>query len=145
MEQLNRVELRGTVGSVYVKDFGNTRCVNFSVATNYCFKDREGCPVIETTWHRIIVWQEQCPNLDIIQKGAQLFSVSDLDFTETCHAFPRALVAKTCPSASLRFVCSDWWSGPLVTHTPGCLFQLAVDGSFPCVSTRGCHSQLMGV
>ena len=56
MEQLNRVELRGTVGSVYVKDFGNTRCVNFSVATNYCFKDREGCPVIETTWHRVIAW-----------------------------------------------------------------------------------------
>ena len=52
MEQLNRVELRGTVGSVYIKDFGTTRCVNFSVATNYCFKDREGCPVIETTWHR---------------------------------------------------------------------------------------------
>ena len=57
MEQLNRVELRGTVGSVYVKDFGNTRCVNFSVATNYCFKDREGCPVIETTWHRVIAWE----------------------------------------------------------------------------------------
>ena len=49
MEQLNRVELRGTVGSVYIKVFGTTRCVNFSVATNYCFKDREGCPVIETT------------------------------------------------------------------------------------------------
>ena len=59
MKQLNRVELRGTVGSVYVKDFGNTRCVNFSVATNYCFKDREGCPVIETTWHRVIAWENQ--------------------------------------------------------------------------------------
>ena len=59
MEQLNRVELRGTVGSVYVKDFGNTRCINFSVATNFCFKDREGCPVIETTWHRVIAWEDQ--------------------------------------------------------------------------------------
>ncbi len=59
MEQLNRVELRGTVGSVYVKDFGNTRCVNFSLATNYAFKDREGCPVIETTWHRVIAWENQ--------------------------------------------------------------------------------------
>ena len=59
MEQLNKVELIGTVGSVYVKDFGNTRCVNFSVATNHCFKDREGCPVIETTWHRVIAWESQ--------------------------------------------------------------------------------------
>ena len=73
MEQLNRVELQGTVGSVYVKDFGNTRCANFSLATNYVFKDREGCPVVETTWHRVVTWQgEGCPNLDIIQKGAQL-------------------------------------------------------------------------
>ena len=34
MEQLNKVELIGIVGSVYVKDFGNMSCVNFSVATN---------------------------------------------------------------------------------------------------------------
>ena len=59
MEQLNRVELRGTVGSIYIKEFGNTRCVNFSVATNHCFKYREGCPVIETTWHRVIAWESQ--------------------------------------------------------------------------------------
>jgi single-strand DNA-binding protein len=72
MEQLNSIELRGTVGSVYVKDFGNTKCANFSMATNYAFKDRDGCPVIETTWHRVIAWQEQCPDMDIIQKGAQL-------------------------------------------------------------------------
>ena len=59
MEQLNRVELRGTVGSIYIKEFGNTRSVNFSVATNHCYKDREGCPVIETTWHRVIAWESQ--------------------------------------------------------------------------------------
>jgi len=29
----------------------------FSVATNHCFKDREGCPVIETTWHRVLAWE----------------------------------------------------------------------------------------
>ena len=53
---MNRVELRGTVGSVYIKDFGTTRCVNFSVATNHAYKDREGCPVVETTWHKVIAW-----------------------------------------------------------------------------------------
>jgi len=57
MEQLNRVELRGTVGSVYVKEFGNTRCVNFSVATNHCYKSSQGEPVIETT-HRVIAWEK---------------------------------------------------------------------------------------
>lgn len=58
MEQLNKVELIGTVESVYIKEFGNTRCVNFSVATNHCFKDMSGCPVIETTWHRVLAWED---------------------------------------------------------------------------------------
>ena len=59
MEQLNRVELRGTVGSVYVKDFGTTKVANFSVATNDCYKSSQGEPVIETTWHRVIAWESQ--------------------------------------------------------------------------------------
>ena len=49
MEQLNKIELRGIIGSVYVKDFVNTKAANFSVATNHCYKDREGNAVIETT------------------------------------------------------------------------------------------------
>ena len=49
MEPLNRIELRGFVGSVYVKDFGNTKATNFSLATNYAYKDKSGGPVIETT------------------------------------------------------------------------------------------------
>ena len=49
MEQLNKVELIGTVGSVYVKEFGTTKVANFSVATNYCYKSSQGEPVIETT------------------------------------------------------------------------------------------------
>ena len=71
MEQLNRIELRGIVGSVYIKEFGNAKVANFSVATNYCYKDREGTPVIDTTWFRIVAWEgESIKNLDQIQKGA---------------------------------------------------------------------------
>ncbi len=73
MEQLNRVELRGTVGSIYIKDFGTTRCVNFSVTTNYCFKDREGCPVIETTWHRVLAWENRdTADAFKLEKGSQV-------------------------------------------------------------------------
>ena len=56
MEQLNKVELIGTVGSVYVKEFGTTKVANFSVATNYCYKSSQDEPVIETTWHRVTAW-----------------------------------------------------------------------------------------
>ena len=68
MEQLNRVELRGTVGSVYVKDFGNTKVANFSVATNYCYRSSQGEPVIETTWHRIMAW-DSTDNADAFRIG----------------------------------------------------------------------------
>ncbi|MBR5660636.1 MAG: single-stranded DNA-binding protein [Bacteroidales bacterium] len=79
MEQLNKVELIGTVGSVYVKDFGRTKCVNFSVATNHAYKDREGCPVIETTWHRVIAWDSP-DNADAfrISKGDQVHVIGRL-------------------------------------------------------------------
>ena len=67
MEQLNRIELRGIVGSVYVRSFGNEKVTNFSVATNYSYISKDGILVIETTWHRIVAWD--CPE---ISKGSQV-------------------------------------------------------------------------
>lgn len=49
MEQLNKIEIRGIVGSVYVKDFVNAKVANISVATNYGYTSRDGSAVIETT------------------------------------------------------------------------------------------------
>ena len=79
MEQLNRIELLGIVGSVNVKDFGTTRCVNFSEATNHAYKDREGCPVIETTWHRVIAWDSpDTKDAFRIGKGIQVHVIGRL-------------------------------------------------------------------
>ena len=73
MEQLNRIELRGIVGSVYIKDFGNAKVANFSVATNYCYKSSDGTPVIETTWHRIVAWEgEGIQDLHLLEKGCNV-------------------------------------------------------------------------
>ena len=70
MEQLNRIELRGIIGSVYVKDFVNAKVANFSVATSYGYKSSDGTPVIETTWHRVVAWEGNgiC-DLHRLQKG----------------------------------------------------------------------------
>lgn len=73
MEQLNKIELRGTVGSVYVKTFGNEKVTTFSVATNYSYVSRDGTPVIETTWHQVISWD--CPE---IGKGSQVHVIGRL-------------------------------------------------------------------
>ena len=70
MEQLNKVELRGVLGVVRVMPVGDTRYATMSVATNYFYKDSEGCPVIETTWHLVTAWEgKACPDLSVLQKG----------------------------------------------------------------------------
>ena len=70
MEQLNKIEIQGIIGSVYVKNFGNAKCANFSVATDYCYKSQDGCAVVETTWHHFVAWEGNLfKNLDQLQKG----------------------------------------------------------------------------
>jgi len=59
MEQLNRVELRGTVGSIRLSSIGNVNMARLSVATNFAYKDREGCAVIETTWHSVVAFEKE--------------------------------------------------------------------------------------
>ena len=74
MEQLNRIEIRGNVGSVNILKVGESRVAHFSVATNYAYKGRNGEPVIETTWHSVTVWEGKgIANLDVITKGASVY------------------------------------------------------------------------
>ena len=47
-QHINRVELQGIVGTSRVSNLGEKNAVSFSLATNYAFKDREGCHAIET-------------------------------------------------------------------------------------------------
>lgn len=74
MEQLNKIELRGNVGSVRILNAGGTRIAKISLATNYVYKNREGDPVIETTWHNISAWEgKNMPDLESIQRGDKLY------------------------------------------------------------------------
>ena len=71
MEQLNKIEIRGIVGSVYVKDFVNAKVANISVATNHGYTSRDGSAVIETTWHYVTAWVgKDIQNLKQLKKGS---------------------------------------------------------------------------
>lgn len=73
MEQLNRVELRGIVGSVRVQTFDENRMARIGLATNFAYKDREGTAVIDTSWHNVIAWEgRNIQNLEKIEKGTKL-------------------------------------------------------------------------
>lgn len=58
MESLNKIELRGTVGTSMTSDINGTRMCRFSVATNYAYRGHNNEPVIETTWHQVVSWEK---------------------------------------------------------------------------------------
>ena len=71
MEQLNRIEIRGIIGSVRVQNVGNTKVANISVATDYGYTTKDGSSIIETTWHYVTAWEgRDIQSLDQLQKGS---------------------------------------------------------------------------
>ena len=57
MESLNRIEIQGTLGRISTSMVGDKLHANFSVATNYAYKDANGNAIVETTWHRISAFE----------------------------------------------------------------------------------------
>ena len=72
MEFLNRIELVGVVGRIHKQTFSDRMVANFSVVTEYSFKDKNGASVVETTWHNIVAWQNGDMPLDLIERGTQV-------------------------------------------------------------------------
>lgn len=94
MEQLNKIELRGILGTIRVQNVGEQRYATMSVATNYCYKDGEGCSVIETTWHTVTAWEgKNCQDLTILQKGDPVHVIGRL----RCRRYTDAVgIDRTC-------------------------------------------------
>ena len=73
MEQLNKVELRGVVGSVRLQTYDENRMAKIRLETNYAYKDRDGTAVIDTSWHYITAWEgRNIQHLEKIGKGTRL-------------------------------------------------------------------------
>lgn len=74
IEQLNRIELVGVVGrNAKITNVGDSAVANFSMATNYAYKDKDGNAIIETTWHNVRAWKgRKMPALEHIKKGTWL-------------------------------------------------------------------------
>ena len=70
---LNRATIRGIVGAVKTVSYGDLKAANFSLCTDYAYTDKEGYPVVETTWFNINAFQNDNidgETIDKIQKGA---------------------------------------------------------------------------
>lgn len=101
MEQINRIELRGNVGSVKLQNFENRKMARISLATNFAYKDKLGSAVIETTWHNLIAWEgKNVSDLDKIKVGTMLQASGRMRFQRYKTAegeekeLPEVLVSK---------------------------------------------------
>lgn len=73
MEQINKIELIGIVGSVRLQHINDRQMAKFSVVTNRAYKNKEGAPVIETTWHNVTAFEgKNVQDLERIQKGCPI-------------------------------------------------------------------------
>ena len=76
MEDINRIELQGRVGTLRTNTVNGTMVANFSLATDLLYKNREGGGVSETTWHNVVAWaSREMPDLRRITKGTPVHVV----------------------------------------------------------------------
>lgn len=66
---INRTELQGIVHSVNLTKANGTTVAILVVCTEYTYRDAEGLPVIETTWHRVTCLGDRVKGLEEIRKG----------------------------------------------------------------------------
>ena len=79
MEHINRIELQGRVGTIRTNVVGQNKVANFSLATDYMYKTRDGSAISETTWHNIVAWAgKDIPELDTIAVGTALHVIGRL-------------------------------------------------------------------
>lgn len=74
MKSLNQVIFKGTVGrDARIANVNNRRVANFSVATEYNTKTKDGNYANETTWLNVSAWDGfGICNLDSLVKGAKV-------------------------------------------------------------------------
>lgn len=73
MEYINKVTIQGTIGGVKFRQVGGKSYLTFSVATNYAYKDNDGCVIVETTWHRVTSFMDVTdPQASLVRRGTNV-------------------------------------------------------------------------
>lgn len=71
---MNKVHLRGVVGSSSTQILNGKKLCRFSVATERAYRDPMGEARIDTTWHNVQAWEDgrRIPDLGLIRKGTRV-------------------------------------------------------------------------
>lgn len=74
MENLNQVELRGTVGNVRYQGNKEKPMVIFSLCTTRAYVGADNNAVIENTWHDVVAFEgRNVQALDKVVKGSKVY------------------------------------------------------------------------
>ena len=87
MDFINKIELRGVVGSCRVANCGPATACTFSLATEYCYKSQDGGGVvIDTLWMQVIAYGPKpgWPDFGKIQKGSKVYVHGQLRAKRYC-------------------------------------------------------------
>ena len=87
MEHINRIELKGRVGTVRSNTHNDNKVTNFTLVTEFFFKNRNGEPMSETTWFNIVAWEgKDIYDLDLIEKGVAVHLTGRMRTTRYTNA-----------------------------------------------------------
>ena len=70
MEHINKIELKGRIGTVRSNTFNDNNVANFTLVTELLYKNRNGEPMSDTTWFNVVAWEgKEIQNVKNIEKG----------------------------------------------------------------------------
>lgn len=72
MEYINKVELRGIVGTVRKSDIGEHTLTKMSVCTNHVYLNSSGSTVVESTWHYVTAWNLNKEVIEHLDAGSKV-------------------------------------------------------------------------
>ena len=71
MDHINRIELKGRVGTVRNNTHNDNKVADFTLVTEFLYKNRNGEILSETTWFNVVAWEgKEIPDVEKIEKGA---------------------------------------------------------------------------
>ncbi len=102
---VNKVILLGRVGKQpEIKQVGDNKVANFSLATSEKFKDKNGNKVENTEWHNVVFWGKQADLIEqYVGKGDELYIEGSIK-TETYEKDGEKRYATKIKGSAITFV-----------------------------------------
>lgn len=87
MDHINRIELKGRVGTVRSNTHNDNKVANFTLVTEFLYKTRTGEVLSETTWFNVVAWEgKDITDIERITKGAAVHLAGRIRTTKYTNA-----------------------------------------------------------